>query len=96
MDHATAGGQRERRAPVHDPMPAQCAAPIDRLGNQEMQRLLRSDAVGAAREVGASDAPEEREADAIADRVIRDPDGGAAPAGGFAPDRAPGMLRRMR
>ena len=44
-------------------------------GNQAMQALLRGGHVRAKLELGGTDDPEEREADAVADRVMRKADG---------------------
>jgi hypothetical protein len=50
------------------------------LGNQQAQMLLRRGLVHPKLEIGQVDDPEEREADAVADRVMRMPDGGCCPA----------------
>ena len=73
------------------PAPASIATAV---GNQAMHSLLRGGWLRAKLEVGGVDDPEEREVDAVAERVMRMPEGAccaACPAGGSCEDE---MVRR--
>jgi hypothetical protein len=95
--------------PARPAVSAALAGPA--LGNQLAQSLHRRVVIRAKLELGGSDDPEEREADAVADRVMRMPDGACCAAcardeekvrrtsNGRAPSRtalSPGSERQIR
>jgi hypothetical protein len=96
------GAERSAAEPAADhrsPAARGAASPL-LAGNQAMQALLRGGWLRPKLELGGIDDPEEREADAVADRVMRMPDGAccaSCAAGGSceeetvhrAPDSAP-------
>ena len=81
---AHAPAKAAERATVRPSAASASPAVANLAGNQAMQALLRGGWVRPKLELGAPDDPEEREADAVADRVMRMPDGAccASCAGG--------------
>jgi hypothetical protein len=69
LEHAKGEPGTGRRDPKAPPVSPLCA------GNQVMQALLRGGWLRPKLEVGGVDDPEEREADAVADRIMRMPEG---------------------
>jgi hypothetical protein len=75
-------GPRSVRPPPAQEPPAATPTLASAVGNQAMQNLLRGGWLRPKLELGAVDDPEEREADAVADRVMRTPEGACcAPCG---------------
>jgi len=77
------------RATVATPTPASLNGPAQRLGNQTFQRLLRAHALQTRLAVSQPEDVYEREAECIANEVMRMPE----PAIGFAP--APPRMQRL-
>lgn len=87
-------GPRSVRPPPAQKPAAATPTLASAVGNQAMQNLLRGGWLRAKLEVGGVDDPEEREVDAVAERVMRMPEGAccaACPAGGSCEDE---MVRR--
>jgi hypothetical protein len=83
---APAGCGARRAAPAPDPHPL--------ADNRTMQALLRGGTVRAKLEIGGIDDPEEREADADADRVMRSAEGACCAACADGDQRQGGTVRR--
>jgi len=68
------------RRPTLEPAPHPALQLQQKVGNQAMQQLLRSGVIRAKLSISQPDDPEEREADSIADHIMRSPAGAAAAA----------------